>query len=80
MDAYRPFFILGEVASPGQFPFVDALSIQTAVAIAGGFMPRANRGGAKVSRIVDDAIVTERVPMTFPVRPGDTIVVEERWF
>lgn len=79
VDAYRPFFILGEVGSPGQFPFVDGLTVQTAVAIAGGFSPRANRVNAEISRVVGDAIVTEAVPMTFPVQPGDTITVAERW-
>lgn len=79
VDTYRPFFILGEVASPGQFPYVDQLTVQTAVAIAGGFTPRADRTNAEITRTVGDAIVTEAVPMTFPVRPGDTIVVAERW-
>ncbi|WP_084327262.1 polysaccharide biosynthesis/export family protein [Salinarimonas rosea] len=79
VDTYRPFFILGEVASPGQFPYVDGLTVQTAVAIAGGFTPRAARTNAEITREVGDAIVTEAVPMTFPVRPGDTIVVAERW-
>ncbi|WP_349372016.1 polysaccharide biosynthesis/export family protein [Salinarimonas sp.] len=79
VDAYRPFFILGEVGSPGQFPYVDGLTVQTAVAIAGGFTPRANRVSAEISREAGDSIVTEAVPMSFPVRPGDTIVVGERW-
>ncbi|WP_372423726.1 polysaccharide biosynthesis/export family protein [Salinarimonas chemoclinalis] len=79
VDTYRPFFILGEVASPGQFPYVDGITVQTAVAIAGGFTPRAARTSAEITRTVGDAMVTEAVPMTFPVRPGDTIVVAERW-
>lgn len=79
VDAYRPFFILGEVASPGQFPYVDGLTVQTAVAIAGGFTPRANRVSVEISREVGDSLVTEAVPLSFPVRPGDTIVVAERW-
>ena len=65
--------------SPGQYAYVDGLTVQTAVAIAGGFSPRANRVNAEISRVVGDAIVTEAVPMTFPVQPGDTITVAERW-
>lgn len=79
IDAYRPFFILGEVGNPGQYPYVDGLTVQTAVAIAGGFSPRANRVNARISRVIGDEIVTEAVPMTFPVQPGDTITVAERW-
>lgn len=79
VDTFRPFFILGEVTNPGQFPFVAGLTVQTAVAVAGGYTPRAARQTARISRVVGDAIVTETVPSTFPVRPGDTITVEERW-
>ena len=32
----RPFFILGEVRAPGQFPYVSGMTVETAVAIAGG--------------------------------------------
>ena len=39
----RPFFILGEVAAPGQYPYVPNMSVESAVAIAGGFSPRAKR-------------------------------------
>src|SRR5258708_38795248 len=40
IEAYRPFFILGEVAAPGQYPYVPNMSVERAVAIAGGFSPR----------------------------------------
>src|ERR1700710_2158253 len=39
IEAYRPFFILGEVAAPGQYPYVPNMSVESAVAIAGGFSP-----------------------------------------
>jgi polysaccharide export outer membrane protein len=80
VDAYRPFFILGEVTNSGQFPFVNGMTVQTAVAIAGGFSPRAARTTAEISRPTGDGIVTASVPITYPVRPGDTIVIKERWF
>ncbi|HEX3114519.1 MAG TPA: polysaccharide biosynthesis/export family protein, partial [Bradyrhizobium sp.] len=41
IESYRPFFILGEVAAPGQYPYVPNMSVESAVAIAGGFSPRA---------------------------------------
>src|ERR1700675_3632932 len=37
VELYRPFFILGEVVFPGQYPYVPNMTIETAVAIAGGF-------------------------------------------
>jgi len=80
IDGYRPFFILGEVTNSGQFPYVSGMSVQTAVAIAGGFTPRAARTYAEISRPTGDGIVTGSVPITYPVRPGDTIVIKERWF
>ena len=43
IESYRPFFILGEVAAPGQYPYVPNMSVESAVAIAGGFSPRAQR-------------------------------------
>ena len=43
IEAYRPFFILGEVAAPGQYPYVPNMTVESAVAIAGGFSPRAKR-------------------------------------
>lgn len=80
VDAYRPFFVLGEVTNSGQFPFVNGMTVQTAVAIAGGFTPRGQRNYAEVTRLMDGQLVTGTVPVTYPVRPGDTIVIKERWF
>lgn len=80
VDTYRPFFVLGEVTNSGQFPFVNGMTVQTAVAIAGGFTPRGQRSTAEVTRQIDGQLVTATVPITYPVQPGDTIVIKERWF
>jgi polysaccharide export outer membrane protein len=80
VEAYRPFFILGEVTFPGQYPYVANMTVETAVAIAGGFTPRAYRYGVEVSRPIDGVAVRETVPVTTLLRPGDTVVVAERWF
>lgn len=80
VDTYRPFFVLGEVTNSGQFPFVSGMTVQTAVAIAGGFTPRGQRNSAEISRQIDGQTVTASVPITYPVQPGDTIVIKERWF
>ena len=80
VEAYRPFFILGEVAFPGQYPYVANMTVETAVAIAGGYSPRAKRGSADLGRPYQGQIVKGSVPNYTPVRPGDTITVGERWF
>jgi polysaccharide biosynthesis/export protein len=80
IEAYRPFFILGEVLAPGQYPYVANMTAQTAVAIAGGFGPRAYHRQVTVTHVVGGQVYCFEVPMTYAVRPGDTIQVQERWF
>ena len=80
IDAYRPFFILGEVTAPGQYPYVANMTAETAVAIAGGFTPRADKRKITLTRTVEGLPYRGPAPLTFPLRPGDTIVVPERWF
>jgi polysaccharide export outer membrane protein len=80
IETYRPFFILGEVTNSGQFPYVNGMTVQTAVAIAGGFSARAERHFAELTRRSRGEVVVAEVPVEFPVRPGDTIVIKERWF
>jgi len=80
IEAYRPFFILGEVAAPGQYPYVPNMTVESAVAIAGGFSPRARRDRVTVTHT--DASGTGRyvVPPGTSLSPGDTVLVGERWF
>ncbi len=80
IEVYRPFFVLGEVLNPGQFPFVNNMSVQTAVAIAGGFTPRADQNYAELTRPISEGLITANVPITYPMKPGDTVVIKERWF
>lgn len=80
VEAYRPFFILGEVTTPGQYPYVANMTAETAVAIAGGFAPRASKGKVQVTRNAPGQQFNGEVPLNFPLRPGDTVVVKERWF
>lgn len=77
---YRPFFILGEVGAAGRYPYVDDITAREAIAIAGGFSPRARHSKVRISRQVDGHVVEEVVPVDYPVLPGDTITVLERWF
>ena len=80
IEAYRPFFILGEVAAPGQYPYVPNLSVESAVAIAGGFSPRARRDIVTLTHTDASGLVRAIVPLGTPINPGDTVLVSERWF
>jgi polysaccharide biosynthesis/export protein len=80
VEAYRPFFILGEVTQPGQYPYSPNMTVETAVAIAGGFGPRGYRKAVTISRNNGGQTYRFETPITAPVRPGDTIQVQERWF
>jgi len=76
----RPFFILGEVRTPGQYPYVNGMTVETAVAIAGGYTPRARESNFRISRRVDGVVEVDRGGIDYVIRPGDTIKVTERFF
>lgn len=77
---YRPVFILGEVAKPGEYPYQPGMTVLTAVAIAGGFTYRAETGYASILRSINGHAVEGRVPRGMEVRPGDVIDIFERYF
>ena len=77
---YRPFFILGEVKSPGSYPYVNGMSIVNAVALAGGYTPRANRDRIVVKHASTPGAGEQPVQEDSPVLPGDVIRVHERFF
>ncbi len=76
----RPFFILGEVRNAGQFPYITGMTVEMAIAIAGGFGERANERKARLTRrsgtysdVIDVSLDTE-------LEPGDTVYIYERFF
>jgi len=80
MHQNRPFFILGEVRTPGQYPYVHGMTVETAVAIAGGYTPRANKRSFRINRRVDGVIEVDKGTATYVLQPGDTINISERFF
>lgn len=80
IEAYRPFFILGEVAAPGQYPYVPNMTAEAAVAIAGGFTPRAKRNAVTITRSNQFGQTRIVASPNAPLSPGDTVTVGERWF
>jgi polysaccharide export outer membrane protein len=80
IESYRPFFILGEVQAPGQYPYVPNMTVESAVAIAGGFSPRAKRDMVTLSHTDAGGAARYVVPLGTSLSPGDTVFVGERWF
>jgi polysaccharide biosynthesis/export protein len=80
VEVYRPFFVLGEVTYPGQYPHVPHMTVQKAIAIAGGFTPRASKDRVILTRTINGVPARYALPLHYPVRPGDTLTVKERWF
>lgn len=76
--SFRPFYILGEVKNPGSYPYIEGMTALNAIAVAGGYQPRANK----------DYVVIERKTRSKPIkasprsiiRPGDVITIKERFF
>jgi polysaccharide export outer membrane protein len=77
---YRPFFILGEVQRPGQYPYVPGMSLLTAVSVAGGYTFRADTKHARVTRRAGSATTQGKADPTTSIQPGDTIQIVESWF
>jgi polysaccharide export outer membrane protein len=73
---YRPFYVLGEVATPGQYEYQNDMSVLNAVAMGGGFTYRADQ---------DDIVIRRgdcRVPAEpdTKILPGDVVTIQERFF
>lgn len=77
---FRPFYVLGEAASPGEYPFRSGLTVHAAVAMAGGFTYRASKSFVLIRHAGEE--IWKEYPLTEPVviAPGDLIRVPERYF
>ena len=78
VDRYRPFFVMGEVVAGGQYPYVPGITVQQAMAVAGGFTVRADKTTVLVTRSVGGTVSTVSLALSDPVAPGDTLYVRER--
>ena len=80
---YRPFFVRGEVSSPGEYPFKPGLTVEKAVSLAGGFTSRASK--SKFYIVSDDSLEGDgesrkAATLTTRIRPGDVINIEQSFF
>jgi protein involved in polysaccharide export with SLBB domain len=80
VTTYRPFYIIGEVSRPGQYPYVNGMTVLHAIALAGGYTERARTADVEIRR--NGQSKTERVPVdpTVKVFPDDIITVRQRYF
>ena len=76
----RPFFILGEVRLPGQYAYVSGMTVETAVAIAGGYTERASERRFRITRRFYGLVDQIEAPSDYALQPGDTVYVFERFF
>lgn len=78
---YRPFYIVGEVRTPGSYPFVNGMTVLNAVALAGGFTYRARESSFYLTRTDESGSKSKlnATPET-AILPGDIITVRERYF
>lgn len=80
MQQNRPFFILGEVRNAGQYPYVSGMTVETAVAIAGGYTERASNRVFRITRRINGLVEQVEAPSDYVVKAGDTVYVFERMF
>jgi polysaccharide export outer membrane protein len=80
VTVYRPFFILGEVRMPGQFPYVAGLTAMSAIATSQGLTPRARKKSIFIRRFGQEREQEFALTPDLRIWPGDTIRVAERLF
>lgn len=77
---YRPYYVLGEVGRPGEYPYINELTVMNAVATASGFSYRANKKKVFIRHAGETAEREYPLTSTTVVAPGDTIRITERYF
>jgi polysaccharide export outer membrane protein len=76
---YRPFYINGEVEKPGSYPYKKNLTVEKAVALAGGFTERASRSTISLVSEKDKRFI-KSVVLNDKINPGDVITISESFF
>lgn len=77
---FRPFYILGEVNKPGEYPYSSGLTVDAAVAMAEGYTYRADKRKAFIRHAGEDQAQKATLTPDLRVRPGDTIRIGERYW
>ncbi len=80
IDSHRLYYIKGEVNSPGGYSFVIGLTVEKAVALAGGFSERAAEQDITLVRESQPDQPIQPVSPSTTISPGDVITVGESFF
>lgn len=80
VQTFRPFYVLGEVRQPGEFPYTTGMTVLSAIARSGGYDYRARQGEVVLVRLVDGEQKEYRASERTPILPGDIVKVLERRF
>jgi protein involved in polysaccharide export with SLBB domain len=78
--SYRPFYVLGEVQKPGEYPYRSGLNVLSALAIAGGATYRGHTSKVTIQRSGTKQEQEYPQSPTVLVMPGDVVRVPERFF
>lgn len=76
----RPFFVLGEVERPGQYPYQSGLNVVSAMAVAGGNTYRASKSYVLIQRAGEPDFREYPMSPMVEIFPGDLMRVPERYF
>ena len=77
----RPFYVIGEVQKPGNYPYVTDMTALQAIAMAGGYTYRARQNNLYLKRLdTNGRMVRVAATPESKVRPGDTVEIKERYF
>jgi polysaccharide biosynthesis/export protein len=76
----RPFYMMGEVTRPGEYPYKSGLNVLTALAVAGGPTYRASKNTVQIQRRGETSMREYPISASVPILPGDVIRVPERYF
>lgn len=81
-EATNYIYLYGEVSKPGGYEFRSGLTVEKAVAMAGGFTPRASKRKIDISRYTEGEgpRTLDSVELTSSIMPGDVVTVGESWF
>jgi polysaccharide export outer membrane protein len=80
VTSFRPFYILGEVAKPGEYPFKNGLNVMSAIALAGGTTYRAKQSTVQIRHVGEAGFRDYPMAPNIPIMPGDLIRLQQRYF
>ena len=77
---FRPIFVIGQVNSPGSYPYSSGMTVRHAVALAGGYTRRASTSSMTIIRQdPSGATINVEVFEDTQILPGDTVEIDRRF-